>query len=231
MYKRQASLIRILEGKSVDDLSQHEKATLKLESDNYTLYGDAKILCKVTTSDRTSSTIRICVPARQQDELLSLCHDNPWTCHPTCDQMYRMLSLKYYWPHMRAACMVYHRTCDVCQKTGYPPKKKGGRQFIPTSSPFACCAIDVVGPIGNKDSATESGNRFIVTIIDWFSRWVEAFPVKDCSQESILDALDEFTSRHGIPRRLVSDQAKYFRGQLVHKYEQDVGMKHTFVSA
>ena len=225
------SLIRVLEGKSVDDLSQHEKATVKLESDNYTLYGDAKILCKVTTSNRTSSTIRICVPARQQDELLSLCHDNPWTCHPTCDQMYRMLSLKYYWPHMRAACMVYHRTCDVCQKTGYPPKKKGGRQFIPTSSPFACCAIDVVGPIGNKDSATESGNRFIVTIIDWFSRWVEAFPVKDCSQESILEALDEFTSRHGIPRRLVSDQAKYFRGQLVHKYEQDVGMKHTFVSA
>ena len=55
--------------------------------------------------------------------------------------------------------------------------------------------------------------------------------MKDCSQESILEALNEFTGRHGIPRRLVSDQAKYFRGQLVHKYEQDVGMKHTFMSA
>ena len=229
--KRWSPLIRQLEGKSVGELSQHEKGMLIGEAEKYTLYGDAKILCKVTASDRTSSTIRICVPARQQDELLSLCHDNPWTCHPTYDQMYRMLSLKYYWPQMRAACMVYHRTCDVCQKTGYPPKRKGGRQFIPTSSPFACCAIDIVGPIGNKDSATENGNRYIVTIIDWFSRWIEAFAVKDCTQECILEALNEFTSRHGIPRRLVSDQAKYFKSKLVHSYEKAVGMKHTFVSA
>ena len=121
--------------------------------------------------------------------------------------------------------------CDVCQKTGHPPKRKGGRHFIPTSSPFACCAIDIVGPIGNKDSATESGNRYIVTIIDWFSRWVEAFAVKDCTQECILEALNEFTSRHGIPRRLVSDQAKYFKSKLVHSYEKAVGMKHIFVSA
>ena len=127
---------------------------------------------------------------------------------------------------------MYHSTCDTCQRTGNPPRRNaGGRQYIPTSSPFACVAINVVGPIGDKDAVTEDGKRFIVTIIDWFTRYIEAYSIKDCTEKSIIQSMEHFTSRHGIPRRIVSDNAKYFRSKLIHQWEKDTGLKHTFVSA
>jgi hypothetical protein len=173
-------LIDALEDKLDKGLLQIQKQALRADVLKYTLriHGSQNVLCKVTTSDRTSSTIRACVPRSRQDTLLAMCHDSPSSCHPTADQMYKMLSLRYYWLYMRAACMLYERSCDTCQRTGYPPKRHaGGRQFIPTSSPFACCAIDVVGPIGNKDAVTAKGNKFIVTIIDCFTRCVIAITV------------------------------------------------------
>ena len=161
-----------------------------------------------------------------------MCHDNPWTCHPNTDQMFRMLSLRYHWPQMRMSCHMYHSTCDTCQRTGNPPRRNaGGRQYIPTSSPFSCVAIDVVGPIGNKDAVTEGGKRFIVTIIDWFTRYIEAYSVKDCTEKSIIESMEHFTSRHGMSGRIVSDNAQYVRSKLIHQWEKDNGLKHTFVSA
>ena len=225
-------LIDALEDRLEEDLPQIQKQALRAEVLKYTLHGSQNVLCKVTTSDRTSSTIRVCVPRSRQDQLLAMCHDNPWSCHPTADQMYKMLSLRYYWPYMRAACMLYQQSCDTCQRTGYPPKRNaGGRQYIPTASPFACCAIDVVGPIGNKDAVTARGNQYIVTIIDWFTRWVMAVPVASPTEKNICFALEKFTAIHGIPRRLVSDNASYFRSKLIHQYEKNIGLKHTFVSA
>ena len=228
---RYRNLIKFMDGTLQEkEISKVDKAELSKESDRYCFVDG--ILCRITNSERTGSTVRVCVPSSYQDELMRMCHDNPWTCHPTTDQMFRMLGLRYYWPQMRMSCAMYADTCDTCQRTGYPPKRgAGGRQYIPTSSPFACVAIDIVGPIGNKDSVTEKGNRYIVTMIDWFTRWIEAYAVKDQSEKSIIEALEHFTSRHGIPRRLVSDNAKYFRSKLIHQWEKDNGLKHTFVSA
>ena len=58
-----------------------------------------------------------------------------------------------------------------------------------------------------------------------------AIPVKEPTEETIVRALEKFTAQHGIPRRLVSDNASYFRSKLIHQYEKSIGLKHTFVSA
>ena len=115
-------LIEALEDRLDEDLPQIQKQSLRSEMLKYTLHGSQNVLCKVTTSDRTSRTSRVCVPRSRQDNLLIMCHDNLWSCHPTAYQMYKMLSLRCYWPYMRAACMLYQQSCDTCQRTGYPPK-------------------------------------------------------------------------------------------------------------
>ena len=57
-------------------------------------------------------------------------------------------------------------------------------------------------------------------------------PVKDpTEEENICWAFEKFTAEHGIPRRLVSDNASYFRSKLIHPYEKTIGLKRTFVSA
>ena len=82
-------LIHALEDTLDKDMPQMTRHSLKSEVLKYTLHGSQNVLCKVTTSDRTSSSIRVCVPRSRQDSLLAMCHDNPWACHPTADQMYK----------------------------------------------------------------------------------------------------------------------------------------------
>jgi hypothetical protein len=51
-------LIDALEDRLEEDLPQIQKQALRAEVLKYTLHGSQNVLCKVTTSDRTSSTIK-----------------------------------------------------------------------------------------------------------------------------------------------------------------------------
>lgn len=45
---------------------------------------------------------------------------------------------------------------------------------VPVHSPWHHVGIDFVGPI---HPVSRNGNRFILTIADYFSKWVEAIPL------------------------------------------------------
>ena len=69
--------------------------------------------------------------------------------------------------------------CDVCQHmnrkltTGTPQLNP-----IPVKSPRHMIGIDFVGPIF---PAATDGSRYILTICDYFTKWVEAVPTLDKS--------------------------------------------------
>ena len=67
--------------------------------------------------------------------------------------------------------------------------------------------IDVKGPY----TATDRGNRLILTITDSFTRWPEAYPMRNGDSDEILELfVNEYVARFGMPQRLVSDQGKPF---------------------
>ena len=189
-------------------ISKWEEVTIVKAAEDYVLWNEGNesstdLLYRIDKVGENNLK-KVCVPKAYQQQLMNLVHNGKCTIHMSAEQMYRTLHMRYYWAGMCAACAYHVKVCDTCQRTTYAPsRKKGGRQYIPVSSPFACCAIGVVGPIGNSASRTSNGNRFIVTIVDWFTRWVEAYPVKDASQESIVEALEQFTSKHGVPRLFI----------------------------
>ncbi|MCP6726113.1 transposase family protein, partial [Klebsiella pneumoniae] len=63
--------------------------------------------------------------------------------------------------------------------------------------------MDIIGPI----SRTERGNRYILTVVDHFTKHVEAYALPD--QEAITIArvfLNEFIARFGVPYVIHTDQ-------------------------
>ena len=73
-------------------------------------------------------------------------------------------------------------------------------------------AVDLVGPFPESDS----GNSYIMVVADYFSRWMEAFPIPNQEASTVAEKLvDEIFLRFSAPEQLHSDQGRQFESQLM----------------
>ena len=70
--------------------------------------------------------------------------------------------------------------------------------------------------VEGKDSLPETPgeNKYVLTIIDCFSRFSVVVPLADQSASSIVSAvLGHYFTIYGTPRRILTDQGKNFESQ------------------
>ena len=67
--------------------------------------------------------------------------------------------------------------------------------------------MDLVGSI---TPASERGHRYILTLVDYTSRYPKAVPLKNIDTETVAEALLDMYSRRGIPEEVLSDQRTQF---------------------
>ncbi len=78
-------------------------------------------------------------------------------------------------------------------------------------------AFDVIGPL----PAMENGNRFILTMIDYYSKWVEAYALPNNKAETVADCIvNRWIAHYGIPIRIHSDNAPEFRGHIIKQLKR-----------
>ncbi len=82
------------------------------------------------------------------------------------------------------------------------------------STPFNRVAVDLVGPIYPTSA---SGNRYILTLVDYATRYPEAIPLAKIDTESIAEAMLEIFSRVGFPEEVLSDQGPQFVSVLMRE--------------
>ena len=72
-------------------------------------------------------------------------------------------------------------------------------------------AVDITG----KHPKSLRGNEYIVTATCLFSRWAEAFPVRNHTAPTVAKVLvEQLFTRFGTPKRIVTDLGTEFQGQL-----------------
>ena len=83
---------------------------------------------------------------------------------------------RYYWSNMTAAIDSYVQTCDACQRVNKKLEKPAATLHpISVDSPWHRIGIDLVGPLPH----TASGNMYIITCTDFFTKWPEASAITD----------------------------------------------------
>ena len=70
--------------------------------------------------------------------------------------------------------------------------------------------IDLV----NAHTRSKKGNKFILTLTDYFTKYVEACPIPDKSANSVARALYSTFCRHGSPAHIISDRGGEFVNQV-----------------
>ena len=62
---------------------------------------------------------------------------------------------------------------------------------------------------------TPRGNKYILTVTDYFTKWVEAFPTVSKEESCVTECLSKLFYRHGAPDKILSDQGREFVNRVV----------------
>ena len=75
---------------------------------------------------------------------------------------------------------------------------------------------------------SDSGNRYVVVVCDYFTKWVEAYPVPNHTALTVADKLvTKFISRFGIPLEIHTDQGREFESNLFSRLAELLQIKKT----
>ena len=65
---------------------------------------------------------------------------------------------------------------------------------------------------------TSRGNRYVLVMVDCFTRWTEAFPLPDKTAQSVADAFfNQVVCRFGMPSVIHSDQGREFENRIMQE--------------
>ncbi|XP_077341265.1 uncharacterized protein LOC143986733 [Lithobates pipiens] len=84
-------------------------------------------------------------------------------------------------------------------------------------------AVDIVGPLAIPSS---SGKRYILTVVDYATRYPEAVALSCLRTDKVADALLGIFTRVGFPAELISDQGPQFVSDLMQALCQKIQMTH-----
>ena len=141
--------------------------------------------------------------------------------HPGVDRTRQAVAEKVVWPSMRADVTRWARECLACQQA------KVTKHTVPPIGDFSVPnkRFDHV----NIDLVTlppSNGFRYLLTIVDRFTRWPVAVPLVDMSTQSVLDGFTfGWIQTFGVPSTVTSDRGAQFTSGTFQQFTSTWGIK------
>ena len=92
-----------------------------------------------------------------------------------------------------------------------------------TYTPMECFNIDFIGPFPDQ--------RYILVIVDTFTRWVKLYHTTDATALSAVECLLKHFGRYGAPHQLRSDNSPHFIVDLICEFLHLIDVSHTLTLA
>ena len=87
---------------------------------------------------------------------------------------------------------------------------------------FKRVEVDIIGPI---TPPSEAGHKYILTLIDYATRYPEAVPFKKITTEAEAEALLVIYSRVGISEEVLTDQGTQFMSECMQEVSRLLSIK------
>ena len=173
----------------------------------------------------TSAVLQLVVPRALRKQVFGFLHNSKTGGHFGITKTLGKIKEKFYWPKCRYDVQTWCGQCEECNSRKGPTRKiKAPLRTYVVGSPMERVAIDVLGPL----PTSESGNKYLLIAMDYFTKWPEAYPLPNQEAITVADVLvKEFVSRFGVPVHLHSDQGRNFESQVFGEMCKILGMKKT----
>ena len=94
--------------------------------------------------------------------------------------------------------------------------------------PFERIAVDLIDQVA---LVSENGNRYILTVVDFATRYPEAVALPSIETERVAEALLDTFSRMGFPREILSDRDGQFTSGMMAEVCTFISIKQLFTTA
>jgi hypothetical protein len=125
--------------------------------------------------------------------------------------MKRLQRRKHTWAKMGADISRFIKECPYCQKYDQRDNHEViAKPFVSSLAytPMKRLCIDTIGEL--PETGPENGYKFVLVVLDTFSRWVELYPLRSTGAIEAADALLDHFCRYGEPEELQSDRGNQF---------------------
>ena len=146
-------------------------------------------------------------------EVLSALHDAASAGDLGVKKSLGQIREHFYWYGQKHDVEDWCQQCNKCSSRKSPQQPRRASLVSSCSGcPFERTAMDIMGPL----PTTESGQKYILAVGDYFSKWTEVFPLPNQEAKTVAERLvNEVISRQGALERIHIDQGHSFEAQLL----------------
>ncbi|XP_054829456.1 uncharacterized protein LOC129325660 [Eublepharis macularius] len=168
---------------------------------------------------------QLVVPQPFREKVLQLAHENLLSGHFGVKRTLEKVSRSFYWPEVCQAVTAFVKTCDVCQREGFSADHpRAPLQPAPiVEEVFAKWGIDIIGPLAKP---SRSGKKFLLTVIDFSSHYLDVTPLANITAPAVARALLVVASRWGLPKTIRSDMGPSLVSGLMKKVFELAKIEH-----
>ena len=159
-----------------------------------------------------------------KNELIQYFHET--FGHPSHEATYELLKRYHKWDNMETQVKMYVNSCNACAERKIGRKLNAENHKFTAQQTFDVICLDIVGPV-----TPVNNYRYILGVIDVFSRYVKYIPLKSINAKTIVKKIFiNWISYFGIPKRIHSDNGTQFHSELMKEFCTTLGIKRSFSS-
>ena len=181
---------------------------------------DGVLVYNWETNDGERIPLKV-LPRKLIPTVLNQMHSSEFSGHYGKEKTHQKVRQRFYWFRRRKDVEDFCRRCIPCEKRRIQkPKPRAPLVNIRCANPNDLVACDLMSLV---DSPTEY--RYVLIIIDYFTHWVEAIPLRSKNSQEVTKAImSEYICRYGIPRRILTDRGGEFEADLPHELYKALGV-------
>ena len=177
------------------------------------------------TNPDGDTVLRLYVPKHLRALVVEQYHDDDG--HIGVQKTFDCITQEYLWPNLFKELYQCVSSCTVCLTRSLQKIRQPLQETDIAPYPMAKLSLDLSGPYPK----TMSGNKYIITFVDWLSGWPEAFAVPDKTADSVAHLLiEEIFPRFGCPLQIVTDNGSENVNKVVQETMRSLNINHVQTS-
>ena len=160
---------------------------------------DKKLYRKWTPKNTGNLVYQLIAPKYLRLEAFKHLHESVTGGHLGIKRTVAAIRQRMFWPHCKSDVERWCAACDICAQIKAGPRFKAKLKQLPVGDINDRIAIDVMGEFPE----TEKGNKYIIVISEYFSKWVVAAATPDQTAQTVAEVLfNQYITIFGAPRQI-----------------------------